>query len=450
MKLRLLLLLGFVVWLQPQALAWQTQSGVSLIFGSQDISCKDAQDGSIRFVLLSGDAPVMYQWANQAQGLSGNGQLPSVFSADTILNLPPGDYAFTFTDALGVDTVLTAMIFEPDLLVGSVQVLSNYNGYQVACANGMDGHMLASIQGGTPPYAYTWSSGENNAEAFALAPGPGMLEVLDAQSCPLNFSFTLSAPPLLSYVLDVVGEKCLGENSGVISIEQLQGGVPPYAFALDGVPANGQMHWMNLVPGIYPVEVRDANGCTLTQAAVLPTGLEFVFDAGPDQELFTGDTLALAISTDRPVDTVLVFPPGESWYQNGTLYVFPQFSTDFLIVPVDLDGCQAEDELYIQMHRKRSVYAPNVLWPDASRNENRYFTLYGGGGISGIASLEVYNRLGKRVFSATNIPMGSPIQGWDGYVEGSLPEPGVFLWQAVVQYTDGRLEQLTGDVLLLR
>ena len=450
MNLRIPVFILVFLGMPLQLLAWQTPGKVSLLLASEDISCNGYDDGRIRLTLLSGQVPVNYQWANPAQGLSGNGQFASNFSEDTLLNLPPGNYQFTLTDAMGTDTVLTAEVFEPPVLTGSIQILSSYNGYHVACSDASDGSIRATLQGGTPPYFYSWSSGESEALSLAHSAGPGFLFAEDAQGCPLQFDFDLTAPPPLEFVLEIEGEKCFGENTGLISMESIGGGVPPYEYFLNGLPTNGQTFWDDQAPGIYTLELRDANLCRLAQAAVLPTGLEFEFNIEMDLEYYSGDTIALSIEANRPVDTLFVKATEGFHFNQDTLYVYTNFSGEYAVTPVDLDGCRTEDVLNINVKRRRSVYAPNVISPDADIPENSWFTLYDGGGVERIELLQVFNHLGSKVFEAREIQAGQPTSGWNGQVDNQLPLPGVFLWYAELRYSDGRVEKYKGDVLLIR
>ena len=183
---------------------------------------------------------------------------------------------------------------------------------------------------------------------------------------------------------------------------------------------------------------------------MLPVGLEFIFDAGPDQEIFTGDTLNLQFTADRPVDSLLFFPPGSAVGSGVDAAIFPRFNTEFRVVALDENGCAAEDEFYVTVHRRRDVYAPNALMPGGDFNANRFFTLYSSGGVRAIQTLQVFDRLGRQVFEKRDFPSDQPAAGWDGRMGAEEAPAGVYFWHAMVQYTDGRVEKMTGDVTLLR
>ncbi|MEY3248656.1 MAG: hypothetical protein RL742_699 [Bacteroidota bacterium] len=433
------------------AVAWALSGGpIQATLSANPATCAGKNDGQIQISLMMGATPASYQWQNTATGLSGSGTLTSALPMGAISGLAAGSYQVTLTDASGMDTVLSASVSEPLPLSASLQVISNYNGFQVACAGGSDGRAQAFVSGGTPPYSYLWSSGETAGLAIALQPGLASLEIRDAQQCPAFLSVLLAAPPPITVLLDVEGEKCFGENNGRIEITQVAGGLPPYAYRLNSGPANYQTVWEDLLPGGYFLTIQDGNGCEKLEGAVLPVGLEFIFDAGPDQEIFTGDTLNLQFTADRPVDSLLFFPPGAAVGSGVDAAIFPRFNTEFRVVALDENGCAAEDEFYVTVHRRRDLYAPNALMPGGDFNANRFFTLYSSGGVRAIQILQVFDRQGRQVFEKRDFPSDQPAAGWDGRMGAEEAPAGVYFWHAMVQYTDGRVEKMTGDVTLLR
>jgi hypothetical protein len=423
---------------------------LQVMLTTHNVTCAGQNNGRIEITLLSGVLPVMYEWQNTASGTAGTDGLTSTMPMNSISNLVAGPYRITLTDATGMDTVFFINITEPLPLFGSLQSASNYNGFQVRCADGADGRVQAFINGGTPPYTYQWSSGETAALATALQPGLATLEVRDAQQCSLLLNTLLTSPAPINVTLDVQGEKCLKENNGRIEITQISGGLTPYSFSLSGGQSTYQTLWENLEPGTYFLMVTDANGCTQEEGIVLPTGLEFLFDAGPDREIFTGDTLAVTFGADRPLDS-LHFSPSEFVFSSGkNVWLFPRFNTEYQVIAYDDNGCAAEDVFKVEVHRRRDIYTPNVLMPGAAFDDNRFFTIFSGGGVRAVQILQIFDRQGRLVFENRNFPAGQPEEGWDGRWGNDDAPSGVYFWHALIQYTDGRVEKMVGDVTVLR
>jgi hypothetical protein len=54
------------------------------------------------------------------------------------------------------------------------------------------------------------------------------------------------------------------------------------------------------------------------------------------------------------------------------------------------------------------------------------------------------------LFSAADLPPNDPAVGWNGSFRGRPLDPGVFVFVAEVQFSDGTVRRLKGDVTLVR
>ena len=78
--------------------------------------------------------------------------------------------------------------------------------------------------GGTPPYAYNWTStGSTNSSITGLAAGSYTIVVTDANDCVLPpYTITVSQPnELLGAITDVGGTHCFGDVDGSATKIQL-------------------------------------------------------------------------------------------------------------------------------------------------------------------------------------------------------------------------------------
>ncbi|MBK8966518.1 MAG: gliding motility-associated C-terminal domain-containing protein [Saprospiraceae bacterium] len=434
------------IWCLP------AQNGVPQIqLAVTDISCAGNNDGKIELTLLSGALPVSFQWANLNTGASGTGQFTLLNQPLNLSNLMPGMYQFNFNAADGTDTIIQRLVHEPLPLQGKLVSLTNFGGFQITCADGADGRVLFDVTGGTPPLSYTWTNGDQGSRADSLSAGPVSVTVTDNRGCTLSADTVLSAPTPIISTLDALGEICLDQNTGRISIETVSGGVPPYLYSLNDDPAGSQTSWSNLPDGYYFVHIEDAVGCVQTEAAILPSGLEFVLELSNDTSMLTGDTLRLPYYSDPPADTLIWSPAtGVQVFSQGEVLLFPQFSTTYHVTAISAEGCVAEDDIRIEVSRDRDVYVPNVFAPAALDPENQRFSVYGSAGIRTVALFQVFDRFGRLWFENRNFPVNDATAGWDGTQGADEAPVGVYLWRAVLHYTDGREHRLQGDVTVIR
>lgn len=444
---RLLPILG---WLLAIGLPAQNVAPVVQI-AVTDISCAGQSDGQLELTLLSGTTPVPFQWTNLNTAAQGAGQFAALNQPIVLPNLKAGLYRFKFASADGVDTVIQRLLNEPFPLHAKLFLLTDFSGFQVPCADGADGKALLDATGGTLPLTYLWSNGDKGSRADSLPAGPVSVTVSDANGCTLTADTTLTAPPPITAVLEVVGETCFGQNTGRIGIQAVSGGVPPYQYALNNDPPGSQLLWTDQPHGPYFLHISDAAGCVHTEGVILPSGLEFTLKLGNDTAMLSGDSLLLQLQISPPADTLIWQPSaGVHMLTPDLVLLTPFLSTTYQVIARSADGCLAQDDLRVSVNRDRSTYAPNAFAPDAQNSENRSFTLFGGAGIRTIAWLQVYDRFGRLWFENRNFPINDPASGWNGSGDGDDAPPGVYLWRALLRYTDGREVRLQGDLTLIR
>ena len=116
----------------------------------------------------------------------------------------------------------------------------------------------------------------------------------------------------------------------------------------------------------------------------------------------------------------------------------------------DAFGCEASDELFIEVNTSIDIFIPNVFSPDFD-GANDYFTIFAQEGlIQQIDLLQVYSRWGEKVFENTDFPANSLLDGWDGTFRGERLDPGVYVFYAEVTLLGGEARTLEGSVTLVR
>jgi gliding motility-associated-like protein len=96
-----------------------------------------------------------------------------------------------------------------------------------------------------------------------------------------------------------------------------------------------------------------------------------------------------------------------------------------------------------------SIYIPTAFTPNGD-GHNDNFTLYSNDAVKIIKRFEVFDRYGEMVFSAKNIAPNDESAGWNGTMEGQAFTPDVFVYLIEVEYLDGTMELLKGDVTLVK
>ena len=93
-------------------------------------------------------------------------------------------------------------------------------------------------------------------------------------------------------------------------------------------------------------------------------------------------------------------------------------------------------------------FIPNVFTPNGD-GTNDVFEVYNSCELTNF-SMIIFDRWGGFVFKAEDIPANQGSYGWDGTYRGERVEPAVFVYYVEIEFTDGFVEIVSGDVTVLR
>lgn len=235
---------------------------------SSDIVCL-GEKGSIKIDASGGTAGYTYYCS------AGNGDIFE--SATPTLTLPAGTYTTRIKDFNGciADHPTALQITQPTSALDFTADISSYHGYSVSCTGNSDGWISIGASGGNSAgySGYKFSIGNNPFQADNsfkdLASGTYNLKVTDARGCIVQKNVLLTQPePVSINLLGVSKVKCFGASTGEIQVNTA-GGVPEYAFSLNGISTASSGMFKDLAAQTYSVEVSDLNGCTAALSAIV-------------------------------------------------------------------------------------------------------------------------------------------------------------------------------------
>ncbi len=119
-------------------------------------------------------------------------------------------------------------------------------------------------------------------------------------------------------------------------------------------------------------------------------------------------------------------------------------------VEVDNPGaCPSTDEVEVEVRCLASeIFVPNTFSPNGDGRNERFYPQ--GVGVAGIKHMRIFNRWGELVFEKTNFNSNDPAQGWDGTYKGQKLSPDVFVYMIDVLCSNNQIQELKGNVTLLR
>ncbi|MCB0707646.1 MAG: SprB repeat-containing protein [Saprospiraceae bacterium] len=143
-----------------------------ILFNQQNVSCFGASDGLIQITATGGTPPYQFNWS------SGS-------SNPALQNLSAGNYTMSITDQHGCSQAQTFVITEPDVVVVDIESIGPSN------FNNASGYIDINVEGGTPPYSFSWTGGDLPApveteDLLDIFPGTYYLDLIDANGCEIE------------------------------------------------------------------------------------------------------------------------------------------------------------------------------------------------------------------------------------------------------------------------
>mgnify|MGYP000064034651 CR=1 FL=1 len=207
--------------------------------------------GSVSLNVSGGTSPYSFSWSGP-NGFSSASQNLSGLTEG-------GEYCVTIEDNRGCTTTACAMV------INALRLNSNITD---ACFEEANGSITLNVDGGTPPYSYTWSNGGSAGPVLPnLAGGTYSVTVTDSANESVTSTFVVGESPEITanpMVVPVTGAS--GNNNGSITLNAA-GGSQPLSYTWSGPNGftSSSSSLSNLAMGTYCVTITDnnlGNNCT--------------------------------------------------------------------------------------------------------------------------------------------------------------------------------------------
>ena len=209
-------------------------------------TCYGYSDGKIMIAVTGGVQPYMLNWGDQ-------NEIKLNHPSETIEKLTSGNYFVRVKDYNGCISEQTITMGQPTALITSTTQTN------VACYSGATGSIDLTIQGATPNYTVTWSNGQLTEDVQNLIAGNYSYSVKDAQNCIVSNIVQITQNNELK-IGSTTQENisCADQKDGAIKVNVI-GGIEPYSYLWNNNETTDYIK--GLSPGIYIVDIKDANQC---------------------------------------------------------------------------------------------------------------------------------------------------------------------------------------------
>lgn len=201
-------------------------------------------DGAIDISVIGDHPAFTYNWSS--------GQ-----TTEDISGIPAGTYTVYVTDTTSCTDSMTFNLNN----ISSMNITSSVT--QVTCSGGSNGAIDVTTSGGTPPYSFSWSSGQTTEDITGVLAGTYTLTITDANGCVFAEDITVGTIPAINITLNSSTNEVCSFDNGAIDID-VTGGSGSYGYSWDNGATTQDLS--NIGAGTYTVTVTDVNGCTANQA----------------------------------------------------------------------------------------------------------------------------------------------------------------------------------------
>lgn len=220
-----------------------------------NISFKDIQPafcsnptGTATAVVTGGVSGYSYSWRDSKA---------NAVDTDAILsNVHSGIYTLLVTDNNACPMTNTVAITSND------GPKSTYSANAAKCFDSTDGSASITITEGDGPFIIEWPDGQSALQGVNLGKGTYNVLITDSHKCTVVQTVDIPAPDALQLAIkNETIPTCNGVCDGAITLEAA-GGVGGYIYQWNNAIGATQNQ---LCAAVYPVVLKDANGCILTQ-----------------------------------------------------------------------------------------------------------------------------------------------------------------------------------------
>ena len=197
-------------------------------------------------------------------------------------------------------------------------------------------------------------------------------------------------------------------------------------------------------PGVFEAKLVISDGVSTdsivrTITVVLPPTVQ----AGADQAIQEGTSTTISATGSGGIYTWT--PPGTLSCSNClTSTATPLITTLYTITITDIFNCSSSDDLLVTVipNEGGGIGVPTAFSPNNDGNNDELF-VYGSGMEN--MKFQVYNRYGQKVFETTDQTIG-----WNGKLNGSEMNPGIFTWVLEFNYFGEETQVLKGNTTLIK
>ncbi|MFK7934408.1 MAG: gliding motility-associated C-terminal domain-containing protein [Saprospiraceae bacterium] len=302
---------------------------------------------------------------------------------------------------------------------------------------------------------YTWDDSSIQPRRVVL-PADGSVykvTIIDQNGCVVEDSVLTEVLPIpVGAAMTIEPPSCFGDQDGMILIDEITGGTQPYNYIINEEEPTQNPDFVNMISGKYELSIIDGNQCQLDTTIILEEPNQMQISLGGNPALALGDSVTIRVLTNQNLSSV-------RWSNSDlincmdpdcfTISVRPIESASLAVTAMNANGCEATDNIAIAVSKERPIYFPNAFSPNDD-GFNDFFLPQPGKAVTRITNFQIYDRWGQLMYELPELLPNKLPLGWDGKFRNRPLNPGIFYYVAQIEYFDDWMEEVTGEINLVR
>ncbi|MCG8328318.1 MAG: gliding motility-associated C-terminal domain-containing protein [Chitinophagales bacterium] len=352
-----------------------------------------------------------------------------------------GIYSETYTNQYGCDSIST---IELDVLEAPQLTYTT----ESSCEGASDGSIEVIVNGGNPPYNYSWAHTSTDASQLNdLSAGTYNLDVYDSDGCIQSAAITIDEIGLPTFDLETLPESCTGFADGELIINSE---TETLMFSLNGENYVSSNIFSNLPAANYTVYIQSEEGCIISENIEIEAAIPLSLVLIPSLDLEQGTSVQLIPQGSLDMFNIYNWTPADdlSCSDCPSPFASPEETQLYTLTAETSEGCLTSADILVNVIiPEREIYLPNVFSPNGD-GRNDVFKPFSGEDYI-ISMFRVFDRWGGLLYEEEGATLAS-VEGWDGTSQGLDVMPGVYLYVIEIEYEEGDTEVISGDVTLIR
>ena len=205
------------------------------------------------------------------------------------------------------------------------------------------------------------------------------------------------------------------------------------------------------ISGVYSIIVENQFGCKTTSSKttkVISVKKPIVL-LTHDTTVFAGDAFQINVNGDvaskyewTPIDYL-------SCINCRQPICTPERTITYKLEASNIDNCIGSDTMRVHVVcNDKQFFIPNMISPNGDGNNDLFYIR--GKGVRRIKELKIFDRFGKSVFQRENFEANNTFYAWDGSINGTLLDAGVFFYYVEIECILGDTFIYKGDITILK